>query len=267
MSSAISDKTASDRLSWVQVLLNFEASRHGRIAANPWKGISVEVNRSPNREGWKDSDACRLFAMPLFQRYELPADKNAGADAAYWLPILGAFTGARITELAQLRVADIRQDAAQWYIRFEVTEKWQNLKREASRRTIPMHSELVRLGLPEYAKATHEGGQSRLFPAVVVSDLNHAGGGPSKWFSSLKMAAGFGPANTFHGWRNTIETKLRRAREGQLFIDRYLGYQPHGSAGMDHETLEPVDLVETTAKVAYEGLRLPKVCAVGREGR
>jgi integrase len=266
LSSAMSDKTASDRLSWVQVLLNFEASRYGRISANPWKGISVKVKRSPHREGWKDYDACKLFALPLFQRYELPADKNAGVDAAYWLPILGAFTGARITELAQLLVTDIQQDAAQWYIRFEVTERWQSLKREASRRTIPMHGELVRLGLPEYAKAMHEGGQSRLFPAVVVSDLNHAGGGPSKWFSSLKMAAGFGPANTFHGWRNTIETKLQQAREGQLYIDRYLGHRPQGSEGANHG-LNPVDLVETAAKVAYEGLELPRVYSVAREGR
>lgn len=266
LSSARSDKTASDRLSWVQILLNFEASRYGRISANPWKGMSVKVERSPDREGWKDADACKLFALPLFQRYELPADTNAGADAAYWLPILGAFTGARITELAQLRVADIRHDAAQWYIRFEVTEEWQSLKREAARRTIPMHSELVRLGLPEYAKAMHEAGQSRLFPAVVVSDLNHAGGGPSKWFSSLKIGAGFGPSNTFHGWRNTVETKLQRAREGQLYIDRYLGHQPQCSEGANHG-LKPVDLVETAAKVAYEGLKLPRVYPVGREGR
>jgi integrase len=263
LASAMSDKTASDRLSWVQILLNFEASRYGRISANPWRGIAVKVTRSPDREGWKDADACKLFDLPLFQRYELPPDKNAGADAAYWLPILGAFTGARITELAQLRVADIRQDAAQWYIRFEVTEEWQSLKREAARRTIPMHSELVRLGLPEYAKALHEAGRSRLFPAVVVSDLNHAGGGPSKWFSSLKIAAGFGPANTFHGWRNTIETKLQQAREGQLYIDRFLGHRPQGSEGANHG-LNPVDLVETAAKVAYEGLELPRVYSVGR---
>ena len=255
----ISDKTASDRLSWIQILLNFEQSRYGRIAANPWKGLTVKVKKSTAREVWKDTDACKLFALPLFQNYELPADKNAGADAAYWLPIIGAFTGARITEIAQLLVADVQQEDGRWFIRFEVTEKWQSLKRDASHRTIPMHSELVRLGLPEYAAAMNKARESRLFPAVRVSQLNNAGGGPSKWFSTLKIAAGFGPANTFHGWRNTIETKLQRARDGQLFIDRYLGHKPQGSEGMTYERLTPADLIDTAEKVAYEGLRLPRV--------
>ena len=256
----ISDKTASDRLSWIQILLNFEVSRYGRVLANPWKGLTVKVKQSTSREAWKDADACNLFALPLFQKYELPADKNAGGDAAYWLPIIGAFTGARITEIAQLLVADVQKEDGQWFLRFQITEKWQSLKRDASQRTIPMHSELVRLGLPAYAEAMHKAGESRLFPAVPVSVLNNAGGGPSKWFSTLKIAAGFGPANTFHGWRNTIETKLQRAREGQLFIDRYLGHKPQGSEGVTYERLTPADLTDTAEKVAYEGLKLPRVC-------
>lgn len=160
-------------------------------------------------------------------------------------------------------MADVQQEDGQWFLRFEVTEKWQSLKRDASQRTIPMHSELMRLGLPEYAAAMRKAGESRLFPAVAVSALNNAGGGPSKWFSSLKTAAGFGPANTFHGWRNTIETKLQRAREGQLFIDRYLGHKPKGGEGLTYERLTPVDLIETVAKVAYDGLRLPRVYSTG----
>lgn len=254
----ISDKTASDRLSWIQILLNFEASRYGRIAVNPWKGLTVKVKQSNTREDWSDADACKLFALPLFQKYELPTDKNAGADAAYWLPIIGAFTGARITEIAQLLVADVQQDAGPWFLRFAITEKWQSLKRDASQRTIPLHPELVRLGLPDYAQAMKDRKESRLFPAVPVSALNNAGGGPSKWFSMLKIANGFGPANTFHGWRNTIETKLQRAREGQLFIDRYLGHKPQGSEGVSYERLKPADLVETASKISYTGLTLPR---------
>lgn len=122
-----------------------------------------------------------------------------------------------------------------------------------------MHPELVRLGLPEFAKAQHESGQSRLFPALAVSVLNNAGGGLSKWFSALKTAAGFGRSHTFHGWRNTVETKLQRAREGQLFIDLYIGHKPQGSEGVTYVRLKPVDLIDTAAKVGYEGFSLPRV--------
>ena len=72
----VSDKTASDRLSWVQILLNFEASRYDRIAANPWKGLTIKVKKSATREEWTDAEAGKLFALPLFQKYALPADKE-----------------------------------------------------------------------------------------------------------------------------------------------------------------------------------------------
>ncbi|MEO5697260.1 MAG: DUF6538 domain-containing protein [Burkholderiaceae bacterium] len=254
--------SAADRLSWVQVLLNFEVAHAARIGVNPWRGLGVKGARDPQsgvREEWTDADACRLFALPLFQRYELPADKNAGADAAYWLPIIAAFTGARITEIAQLLVADVRRDADSWCIRFAATEPWQSLRADAARRTLPMHTELVRLGLPEYAASQQAVGESRLFPVVTVSDLNYAGGGPSKWFSAFKSAAGFGPASTFHGLRNTVSAKLQRAREAQRYIDRYLGHQTVGSAALVDEHLSAADLIGTAAKVTYEGLVLPRV--------
>ena len=125
-----------------------------------------------------------------------------------------------------------------------------------------MHTELVRLGLSEFARARHASGQSRLFPALAVSALNNAGGGLSKWFSSLKQEAGFGPEHTFRGWRNTVETKLQRAREGQPFIDRYLGHQARRREGAGPGWLKPADLIETAARLKYEGLRLPKVYRV-----
>ena len=257
-----SAKTASDQMGWVQTLLNFELAHHGRIVTNPWKGLGIDVQRARAPDVWTDEDAAKLFALPLFQRYELPQDKNAGGDAAYWAPVIGAYTGAHITEIAQLLIIDIQREAGQWYIRFQVTEAWQRLTHAASHRTIPMHAELVRLGLPEFARACHASGQSRLFSALAVSALNNAGGGLSKWFSSLKHAAGFGPAHTFRGWRNTVETKLQRAREGQPFIDRYLGHQARRREGAGPGWLKPADLIETAARLKYEGLRLPKVYRV-----
>jgi len=49
-----------------------------------------------------------LFSHYLFQAYKLPGARNAGQDAARWLPIMGAYTGARITELAQLLLTDLK---------------------------------------------------------------------------------------------------------------------------------------------------------------
>lgn len=261
MESPLSDKTAAGRLSWVQILLNFEVSQYGRLAANPWRGLSITVKKTARtREEWPDADAAKLFALPLFQRYELPTTTNAGKDAAYWLPILGAFTGARLTELAQLLVADIEGEGASRFIRFAKTQSWQSLKSDSSWRTIPMHTELVRLGFGDYVDAMRERGAERLFPAVAVSTLNNAGGAPGSWFSKLKIGMGFGAGRTFHGWRNTVETKLQLQREGQLFIDRYVGHKPSGGEGPEtYARIRPADLIATAEKITYTGLNLPRV--------
>jgi hypothetical protein len=259
LTSKLSDKSAKDRLEWVQILLNFEATAYGRIPANPWKGLAIEVQHEPTREEWKDRDVCKLLGHAVFQRYELPTSGNSGGAAAYWVPLIGAFTGARITEIAQMLADDVYEEGGRWYFRIEVTKPWQKLKNKWSRRRIPVHPELVRLGLPEYATDLRAKGEERLFPALAISELNNAGGGISSWFSALKTAAGFGPQNTFHGWRNTVETKLQRAREGQLHINKYLGHAPEGTGQKVYERLQPQDLIDTADKIQYEGLMLPRV--------
>ena len=84
------------------------------------------------------------------QSYALPTAKNAGADAAYWVPLLGLYTGARITELCQLRIDDFSEKEGYWMLRLAVTDEAQSLKAAASWREIPLPAELLELGLLQY---------------------------------------------------------------------------------------------------------------------
>jgi integrase len=73
----------------------------------------------------------------------------------------------RLEEIAQLRTADVREVAANgatvWVI--DVHNGGENkLKNETSARLIPIHSELVRLGLLDYVKALPKG---PLFPGLT----------------------------------------------------------------------------------------------------
>jgi integrase len=69
--------------------------------------MDVETKTTAKRRPWKSGELELMFSQPLFTRYELPRNPKGGRDAAYWIPLLGLFTGARISELAQLRVDDI----------------------------------------------------------------------------------------------------------------------------------------------------------------
>jgi integrase len=200
----------------------------------------------------------RLFSTPLHQAYALPKGYNAAGDAAYWIPVMGAYTGARVTELAQLLCADITEEPEGWFLHFRITyPSWQSLKAPASRRKIPIHAEMIRLGLLDYLKAIGEAGHERLFPEAKWSELNHAGGNVANWFSKFKRDLGFGPSNTFHGWRNSVETRLQRKRETQIIIDKYVGHKPEGSEGVRYARLTHLDLLDVPGKIEYAGLSLP----------
>ncbi|MGX9961658.1 integrase, partial [Xanthomonas euvesicatoria] len=66
----------------------------------------------------------------------------------WWLPMISLYTGARINELAQLKVADIVEEAKVWCIRIQKTvdadlrhkdrnKSRQSLKGKAAVRTLP----------------------------------------------------------------------------------------------------------------------------------
>lgn len=262
LASGLSPATTADRLSWVSTLLRYEMEERQRITVDPWATIKVERSneRVLVRKASRGGQMTALFGQPLFQRYELPKAANAGRDAAYWVPVMAAYTGARITELAQLLVTDLAEVDGLPCIRFAKTHAWQSIKNESSRRTIPMHPELIRLGLLEYAKAIQAAGHERLFPMAPVSGINNAGGALSSWFSKLKTASGWGPEHTFHSFRHTVETVLKRAKEPAYQINAYTGHAHGGGAADDHYThLEPADLLETAQKVIPDGLELPRV--------
>lgn len=260
-----SPRTANDRMGYVSRLIRFEMSERQRIQSDPWQSIKVQGSTQPvqKRKAIKAEKLVALFSIPLFQSYALFTVKSAGRDAAYWLPLLSLYTGARVTELAQLLVADVRQEGTLWCISIladGAKEDWQSIKNTPSKRLIPMHAELVRLGLPDYADALREAGHSRLFPLAPVSEKNNAGGPFSTWFSKLKTANGWGRENTFHSFRHTIETMLKRRRVPSFHINAYTGHQHTGGvADTGYTHFEVTDLVEVAEAVQHEGICLPRL--------
>jgi hypothetical protein len=107
---------------------------------------------------WSGDELRKLFASPIWTGSNpffrsRPGDKII-RDALFWLPLLGLFHGNRLEEFAQLRREDVRQEAGVPYIRIS-DEDGRQLKNEQSRRDVPLHPELIRLGFLDYvAEAT-----------------------------------------------------------------------------------------------------------------
>lgn len=116
----LSPKTIAQHLSMLAARWP-QARRNGRIGselANPFEDHDLE--RAKPRKGalgFTDEEAQAIFSLPVFTQGVRPRGGKGGA--AYWLPLMLLFTGARPEEIAQLLVADIFQDPTsnRWLLR------------------------------------------------------------------------------------------------------------------------------------------------------
>lgn len=251
-----SPKTAKDRLMYVNSLLRFAFKELEVIPRNPWEGLSIEVPKKVTRRPWKDEELEQLFAQPLFQSFDIPPrNRSGGGPAAYWIPLLGLYTGARIGELAQLSAIDISTVDGIPVIRITDQGDAQKVKSAASRRIVPIHSELIRLGFLEYVgEIQSKAPQGSLWPLLHQKTI-------SSWFSKYRKSIGLTDRwLDFHSFRHTVRTRLFQSRVPEKTMDAITGHESVGSTGRAVYThLSTQDLQEAIQSLRYETVVLPKV--------
>ncbi len=222
--------TADNALVSIRALANVARDK-GWIQSNPFERLAVKVGgkEAEGREPWTHEELRVLFDDPIWTQHRLPEDRKVGAEAAYWIPLIACYTGARVTEIAQLWTDDLTLAKGAEVIEFRDNEgREQRLKTEGSWRAVPMHSELVRLGLPGYAASLPSG---PLFPKLPTAGRNGAGGQFGQWFGAFKRGKGFtSPQKTLHSFRHLVATELRLAGASEAQADGITGHVGEGVA-------------------------------------
>lgn len=258
-------KTARDRLTGIKTLLKYAAGTLEWTQRHTWEGLDIKAKTTSPRRAVTNAELETLFTTPLHTRYDLPKAAHGGRDAAYWLPLLGAYTGARLGELCQLRAVDIQTiDGIAVMVLTDDGED-QKIKSEAGKRTVPIHSELMRLGFLEYAAAIKAKGEDSLWPALPLRKDK-----PSdffgRWFKDFREPLGLhGPGKpTFHYFRHTVRPLMRRAGFSESTQDKVTGHETQGSVGTvvyDHWTLQEIQAA--VEAIQYPALKLPTVSPHG----
>ena len=189
-----------------------------------------------------------------------------GADARwrpfhYWMPILCLYLGARLTEVAQLHLSDLRQEDGVWSI--EITDEGddRSIKNTASRRILPMHPELLRLGLDKYVEALRAAKYDRLFPELRSNPRYGLGKYAGKWFNSKFMDERLGiernGKQTTHSFRHTLLTALDRIEGIDLRSRQHIAGHERGKGETDNrytKDAHPRDLLPLMEKLSFTGL-------------
>ena len=265
----ISAATINKWLTCLQGVLNW-ARKNGVIPDElPWSdpvaGMRLAEGRS-QRQPWEPAELSMLFASPIYLCRERPA--GGKGEAAYWLPLLALFSGARLNELAPMRAEDIKHDPASgvhFMTVIEDDEAGRSVKTETSLRAVPIHPELKRIGILELVdhRRQADGPKAPLFPLVQPDSKGNYGAGFSQWFGRYKRGLGIdNPSSVFHSFRHGFKDALRAAGVNEDVNDALTGHSGGNSVARSYGWKDMVRrfgfpiLYSAVEKARYPGLDL-----------
>ncbi|MFN3933256.1 MAG: tyrosine-type recombinase/integrase [Parvibaculum sp.] len=228
----------------------------GVLKFNPAQGVRVARDRNSRRarEDFTIDELQQIFSHPVFKPG--PRPETAGGEAAYWVFVLGLYTGARLGEICQLDVADIKEVHGVRFIAIQDFDEAKRLKTANSRRIVPLHPELEALGFDRYLESLPSTG--RLFPKLKPLGRKSEAQKFSKWGNELIDRAGVKDSRlTFHSLRHTFITACRRAGIQEEIYQRITGHTA-GNVGREYGGVELPTLARAMQRVRFAGLSIPE---------
>lgn len=203
----------------------------------------------------KPNDIEPLFQSPLFVGCKGAKERDTPGDhvyhgALFYLPIMITYIGARRAELAGLRVDDIYQDeegGGDWIIHIRHNDL-RRLKNIQSDRKIPLHPELVRLGLLEYRDKIKHLGYQALFPELFSTKTDNDPG--DRFYTEFVplMKKTMGDAiwdRTIHAFRHGLSDYLKQNGVPSEWIDDLCGRLSEGETNTRYTNPAGLSLLRT----------------------
>lgn len=265
----VSRATAQKYLTCVKSVLNW-AVDEGYISASPAAAVRSPKVKSTNPEERRlplsTEDLHLTFSSPVYTGYHSPRKRHVPGhiitkDALYWMPILALFTGARLEELGQLRLSDIREENGIPYLDINEDDD-KKVKNKYSIRRVPVHPELVRIGFLNYVTSLRRDGKQRLFPEFKRDKRDSF----TQRFSTkanryLDRIGITDPRKVYHSFRHTFKDAARKAKLEKAMRDKLQGHAHHDVAEDYGIGWDLQDLYEAICKISYAGVNFDALVA------
>ena len=256
------------------------------VDRNVAAGCRLKIGDKAERKGkpFTIEELNRLLASAIFLD---PAYRplGGGGEAAFWLPLLAMFTGARLEELGQLLISDVKTidgivclsitDIPDDETRMTKAEANRSpaisktVKTEAARRIVPLHPTLIDLGFLRYVEKIKAVSKNRLFP-----ELRSYRGKVTKNFSRfinryIDNHVTKNPKKNFHSLRHGAIDAMRGGGFQQIWLSRPDDVPTNLSEAVGHADASttalyglgtPVQMLHREiCKLKYPGLSLTEV--------
>lgn len=219
------------------------------ICYSPCDALQRSLKKSNHvsvRRQFTDDELKAMFDPEAFVRW-------ATLPHLWWMPMIGLYSGARVTEIAQLKINDIERIDGTWCFHIRVTvdedrvdlsgfRSRQQLKGETSTRIIPIAQPLLDAGFLDFVDDIQQLPHARLFPHLS-HPIDPATGNPDGTGYSTVFRRRFTPyvrrfvpdkQVSFHAFRHTFCNALNKLDEPLPLIAKLTGHRP----GREVPTLE-----------------------------
>lgn len=236
--------------------------RNDLIPDNPAVGVKVDAVKDkgkPPRVPFNPDDLGRIFGDDFLAKQPLGEDQ--------WAMLISLYSGARASELGQMKLNSIRHERG--VLVFVIEEE---TKTAGSQRIVPVHSRLIELGLEKRVAQLRKAKETHLFPnwhrqAEAAKEAKAAKGGmmmlnhyyprfiPKRFNVTYMPKVGINdPRKTWHSFRHTFKTGLARAGVSRSVMDDLCGHADHSAGGVYiHETSIEA-MKEAIEKLQFDGI-------------
>ncbi len=211
-----STKTIRDaKLAPMRAILQV-AVENRRLSDNPAEKVTVTVKKvaAEARRDFTEEEAVTVLKAAALEK----------KPVLRWVPWLCAYSGARVSEVCQLRREDVYQQEGIWVMRFSAEAG--DLKTANSERIVPLHAALIASGFLTFADKTKTG---PLFADVKPDVFGRRGGNGLKvigrWVRDLGLTDPRLAPN--HSWRHRFKTMGRRYDLRLDIVDAMVGHAPN----------------------------------------
>jgi integrase len=237
----LNPKTLENYFNNIVTILNFAVEKR-LISHNPargrWRRQSFK-GQTPSRKAlFTTEELNQIFRAPLYTGCK---DDEMGYAVVglshprrgrFWVPLLSLFQGLRLNEGAQLYTEDVKQRGNIHYLaireeREDGSKCDKRLKTKQSKRNVPIHPKLIRIGFLDFVAARRKDRTSpRLFPELSAGATGYFSNSFSKWFARFVETAFDSPTEaTFHSFRHQFRDATRAARLSVESVARLAGWE------------------------------------------
>ncbi|PRD66757.1 site-specific integrase [Malikia granosa] len=223
-----SEVTISGKLGTLSSMFKWalEEKRKWGIDANPFVGFALKDSNKTVRRPFTNEEMLALLNHSTF------TTRRFRTTYGYWLIPLAIFTGARLGELCQLDLKDfITVDGIDC---IDINDESENkairkrLKTDNAKRLVPIHPELVRLGLLRYVAKLRVEKQVHLFPELSRDRRDGPAQAASNWFQKFRARVGVAEKQktVFHSFRHLFITNLLDQGISPHMVAPIVGHEP-----------------------------------------